>query len=204
MSKLTIRVNIQEHIKGHIKSHIRTQMKSHILIPSSKDGPEQVKSRHNMTTFMELSVEQDYSITAGWSLPQNKYSELERHLDFAPSSLPSLSFHCTGNMAAVNSTKASQLLAITINCISLILSTVFLSVYQYCISLGLSSCGKLAAVYSTEALQLLLGNSVLYHSLPMIQSPHCTPLVNKPKHTEANRNIQTFLCCAFNVNVTID
>ena len=157
-----------------------------------------------MTTFMELSVEQDYSITAGWSLPQNKYSELERHLDFAPSSLhsplASLSFHCTGNMAAVDSTEA-----ITLNCISLILSTVFLSVYQYCISLlGLSSCGKLAAVYSTEALQLLLGNSVLYHSLPMIQSPHCTPLVNKPKHTEANRNIQTFLCCAFNVNVTIE
>ena len=35
-----------------------------------------------------------------------------------------------------------------------------------CISLILSSCGKLAAVYSTEALQQLLGNSVLYHSPP--------------------------------------
>ena len=65
-----------------------------------------------------------------------------------------------------------------------------------CICLSLSSCcGKLAAVYSTEACSCCWGT--LYFTtltLPMIQSPHLpnTLLVFKPKHTEANRICRIF------------
>ena len=164
--------------------------------------------------WFELSAQKDYSIKAEWSLPQIKTLDWERHLHFtlpfhfthSPSFL--LYFHCTGNMTALYSTGASQLKAITINCISLIPSTVFLSVCQLYLSQFVKLLWQAGGGVLNWGLQLLLGNSVLYHShltLPMIQSPHLpnTLLGFKPKHTEANRidrNLQNFLPCAFNAS----
>ena len=166
--------------------------------------------------WFELSAQEDYSIKAEWSLPQNKDSGLGKapslHFAFSLHSrsftLPSLYFHCTGNMAALYSTGASQLKAITINCISLIPSTVFLSVCHLYLSQFVKLLWQAGGGVLNWGLQLLLGNSVLYHShltLPMIQSPHLpnTLLGFKPKHTEANRidrNLQNFLPCAFNAS----
>ena len=61
-----------------------------------------------------------------------------------------------------------------------------------CISLSLRSCGKLAAVYSTEALQqLLVGNSVLYSSPWSNRSPTAlTYKYKKYRHIYKSANIQ--------------
>ena len=114
--------------------YIRAQIKSHISNTSI-----QVGSRHNDKSqravclagllnhsWMGIFIPRQKILWSG-KAPWLCFVLLPFH--FTPP-CQCLSFHCTATMAAVYSTGASQLLAITINCISLFLSTVFLSVYQ--------------------------------------------------------------------------
>ena len=129
-----------------------------------------------MTNFMELSAEQDYSITTEQSLPQNKYSELERHLDFASSCS---FFHLTPPCLFTALATWQQS---THSCWRS-LSTVFLSSCQLYFSqfisiVFLSVCQAVASWRQCTQLRRLAagaaaGELCTLPLSPMIQSPHC-------------------------------
>ena len=221
LTKLRSRVGKTSRSILKVRSKVTLALKSSLKyqVPSShmyKVRWRQVNQRHSGQFDLSFLLKRITQSRLNGHFPKIKTLDWERHLHFTlpfhftldPSPFPPCIFtalatwqHCT--QLGPPSWRRS-------------LSTVFLSFRQLyfcrfvnCICLSLSSCcGKLAAVYSTEACSCCWGTlyfTTLSLALPMIQSPHLpnTLLGFKPKHTEANRidrNLQNFLPCAFNAS----
>ena len=221
LTKLRSRVGKTSRSILKVRSKVTLALKSSLKyqVPSShmyKVRWRQVNQRHSGQFDLSFLLKRITQSRLNGHFPKIKTLDWERHLHFT------LPFHFTLDPSPFPPSFFTAL-ATWQHCTQLgppswrrSLSTVFLSFRQLyfcrfvnCICLSLSSCcGKLAAVYSTEACSCCWGTlyfTTLSLALPMIQSPHLpnTLLGFKPKHTEANRidrNLQNFLPCAFNAS----